>query len=127
MRWYTWVVPTSRPRYQVTDTGAVRELLDRAAHACPELAHNRKALLLYAAEVGAGHLLDGRVEEGADLDGELLRHIGDWVAVGRGRLLAAGPDPQTVAALLRESGVRAEQLYRVPADEDAIASGHDAP
>jgi hypothetical protein len=46
-------MPTSRPRYSVTDTGKTAELLDLAARAWPEV-EDRKALLLRLAEAGAG-------------------------------------------------------------------------
>lgn len=45
-------MPTTRPRYSVTDTGATAELLDVAQRAWPELS-DRKQLLLRLAEVGA--------------------------------------------------------------------------
>lgn len=45
-------MPTTRPRYTVTDTGATAELLDIAHRAWPELG-DRKELLLRLAEVGA--------------------------------------------------------------------------
>jgi len=45
-------VPTTRPRYSVTDTGKTAELLDLAERAWPEV-HDRKELLLRLAEAGA--------------------------------------------------------------------------
>lgn len=54
-RWYTWLVPTARPRYQVTDTGSVRAMLDDAAKRWPEV-RGRKALLLRLAEAGAAQI-----------------------------------------------------------------------
>lgn len=53
--WYTLAVPTARPRYQVTDTGSVRAMLDDAAKRWPEV-RDRKALLLRLAEAGAAQL-----------------------------------------------------------------------
>mgnify|MGYP006915253010 CR=1 FL=1 len=38
-------MPTTKPRYTVTDTGEVSELLDRAQRRWPDL-HDRKKLLL---------------------------------------------------------------------------------
>jgi hypothetical protein len=45
-------VPTTKPRYTVTDTGGLRELLDGAQRRWPEL-RDRKELLLKLAAVGA--------------------------------------------------------------------------
>ena len=59
-------VPTARPRYQVTDTGSVREMLDGAAQAWPDV-RDRKALLLRLAEAGAAQLARER-EQGDALD-----------------------------------------------------------
>ncbi len=46
-------MPTTRPRYSVTDTGKTAELLDLAQRVWPEV-HDRKELLLRLAEAGAG-------------------------------------------------------------------------
>lgn len=46
-------MPTTRPRYSVTDTGRTAELLDVAARAWPDV-QDRKELLLRLAEAGAG-------------------------------------------------------------------------
>jgi len=43
-------VPTTRPRYTVTDTGEVREMLDLARRAWPEIAERKELLLLLAGE-----------------------------------------------------------------------------
>ncbi len=45
-------MPTTRPRYSVTDTGKTAELLDLAAQAWPEIG-DRKELLLRLAAAGA--------------------------------------------------------------------------
>jgi hypothetical protein len=45
-------MPTTHPRYTVTDTGAVREMLDLAQRRWPDV-HDRRQLLLRLA--GAGH------------------------------------------------------------------------
>jgi len=50
-RCYTNCVPTTKPRYTFTDTGAVQDLLDAAQRRWPEIA-DRKALLLRLAEEG---------------------------------------------------------------------------
>ena len=47
-------MPTTRPRYQITDTGKVSEMLDLAASAWPE--KPRKELLLALAELGRDEL-----------------------------------------------------------------------
>jgi hypothetical protein len=44
-------VPTTKPRYTLTDTGHLRELLDAAQQRWPEIA-DRKQLLLRLAEEG---------------------------------------------------------------------------
>lgn len=44
-------MPTVKPRYTVTDTGEVRELLDLAQERWPEI-HSRKELLLRLATAG---------------------------------------------------------------------------
>lgn len=115
-------MPTSRPRYQVTDTGRVRALLDRAAQAWPERSGERKALLLTLAEMGAEHLPEP--EPAGPSDDDLRAHAGDWVALARGRMLVAGRDPAAVVAWLREHGERAEQLYRLPLTEEDVAAEH---
>jgi hypothetical protein len=50
-RCYTRQMPTSKPRYVVTDTGATAEMLDRAQQAWPEVT-DRKQLLLRLAALG---------------------------------------------------------------------------
>jgi len=47
------IVPTSKPRYAITDTATVERTLDEAARRWPELAGDRKALLLRVLEIGA--------------------------------------------------------------------------
>ena len=44
-------MPTTKPRYTVTDSGAVSELLDEAQRRWPEV-RDRKQLLLRLAETG---------------------------------------------------------------------------
>lgn len=116
-------MPTTQPRYQVTDTGRVRTLLDRAAAAWPDLAGNRKALLVRLAETGAEHLPPPSLTA-PELD--LRRHVGDWVALRDGALLVAAPDAEAVVTWLRAHGERADQVFRVPADDAAIAAAHGA-
>jgi len=45
-------MPTSKPRYMLTDTGDLSDLLDAAQHRWPEVT-SRKELLLRLAAVGA--------------------------------------------------------------------------
>lgn len=54
-RCYTYFVPTTQPRYTVTDTGELREMLDAAAKRWPEVKDRRK-LLLKLAETGAARV-----------------------------------------------------------------------
>jgi hypothetical protein len=50
-RCYTSAMPTTKPRYTVTDSGAVSELLDEAQRRWPQI-RDRKELLLRLAEAG---------------------------------------------------------------------------
>jgi hypothetical protein len=54
-------VPTTRPRYTVTDTGQTAELLDLAQRAWPEVT-DRRQLLLRLTEMG-GEALGARLAE----------------------------------------------------------------
>jgi hypothetical protein len=45
------IVPTTHPRYTITDTGAVRQLLDDAQRKWPDVG-NRKELLMRLAQTG---------------------------------------------------------------------------
>ena len=84
-------MPTSMPRYTVTDTGEVSELLDEAQRRWPEV-RDRKALLLRLAAAG-GEAIDrdvaarrAAVEQTAGAlsgvygPGELERLREDWPA-----------------------------------------------
>jgi hypothetical protein len=79
-------VPTTRPRYTITDTGSVRDLLDHAEGRWPEVG-DRKELLLRLAQtghdaLGLGQAAASRRQERqrtALLD---LRRIVDWDAIG---------------------------------------------
>jgi hypothetical protein len=84
-------MPTSKPRYTVTDTGEISELLNRAQRRWPDV-HDRKELLLLLAAAGRDaiehELADRRraVEETAGAlsgvyePGELERLRKDWPA-----------------------------------------------
>ncbi|HSS43139.1 MAG TPA: hypothetical protein VLK37_11400 [Solirubrobacterales bacterium] len=50
-------MPTTRPRYTLTDTGVLREQLDDAQRRWPEV-RNRKELLLRLAEAGRKAITD---------------------------------------------------------------------
>lgn len=66
-RCHTCVVPTTHPRYTVTDTGETAELLDLAQQAWPEIT-DRRQLLLRLIETGGAALrieLEGRAHRGA--------------------------------------------------------------
>jgi len=54
-------MPTTRPRYTVTDTGHTAELLDLAQRAWPDVS-DRRQLLLRLTEVG-GEALEGKLAE----------------------------------------------------------------
>jgi hypothetical protein len=53
--WYTYLVPTTRPRYQVTETAELARALDRAAMRWP--GEPRSRLLIRLLEAGA-HTLE---------------------------------------------------------------------
>ena len=59
--WYTRLVPTTRPRYTVTDTGQTAELLDLAQQAWPEIT-DRRQLLLRLTQAG-GRVLQSELAE----------------------------------------------------------------
>ena len=65
-------VPTTHPRYSITDTGPVRELLDDAQRQWPEVG-NRKELLLRLAQAGRDALGLDRAEAEASRRRELQR------------------------------------------------------
>lgn len=54
-------MPTTRPRYSITDTGSVRELIDDAQRRWPEI-RDRKELLLRLARTGHDALHLDRAE-----------------------------------------------------------------
>ncbi len=45
-------VPTTRPRYTVTDTGEVSEMLDLARRAWPDVSERKELLLLLVGRAG---------------------------------------------------------------------------
>jgi hypothetical protein len=78
-------VPTTQPRYSITDTGSVRALLNDAQRQWPEVG-NRKELLLRLAQ--AGHDALGLASAEAETRRELqrsamidLQHTIDWNAI----------------------------------------------
>jgi len=80
-------VPTIHPRYTITDTGPVRELLDEAQRRWPEIG-NRKQLLLRLAQIGRESLRLSDSSTGASqqpdrqrLALERLRALVDWDAI----------------------------------------------
>jgi hypothetical protein len=62
-KWYTCRMPTTRPRYQITETEAVAEALDAAALRWPEDAENRPKLLLRLINEAHLAITDQRDEE----------------------------------------------------------------
>jgi hypothetical protein len=84
---YTGRVPTTRPRYTVTDTGPVRDLLDDAQFRWPEV-RDRKELLLRLAQAGHDSLRLDQVEAEACRRRERqstalidLQRLVDWDAI----------------------------------------------
>lgn len=108
-------MPTTQPRYQITDTGRTRELLDRAARRWPHLAGDRKLLLLRLAEAGEEHLGGADAEhQDADLARQLRASAGRWVAIRDGAILVVADDAGAVITALRDRGQQADSVYRVP-------------
>lgn len=82
-------MPTSKPRYMLTDTGELSDLLDTAQRHWPELT-DRKALLLRLAAAGAAALATEAERRREEIDtsagaltgvyepGELERLRQDW-------------------------------------------------
>lgn len=82
-------MPTTKPRYTITDTGAVREQLDEAQRRWPDV-HDRKELLLRLASVGREAIkreIDQRLQavqetagtlSGVYRENELKRLREDW-------------------------------------------------
>lgn len=80
-------MPTTRPRYSVTDTGPVRDLLDDAQRQWPEI-RDRKALLLRLAQAGHDSLRLSQAEAEASRRRERqrsalinLQRLVDWSAI----------------------------------------------
>jgi len=69
-------VPTTRPRYTLTDTGHLAELLDAAQERWPEIA-DRKLLLLRLAEEGHSSLTGAEAQLGSQ---QRRARIGDALA-----------------------------------------------
>ncbi|HEY2570104.1 MAG TPA: hypothetical protein VGI27_01460 [Solirubrobacteraceae bacterium] len=80
-------MPTTHPRYTITDTGPVSELLDDAQSRWPEMT-DRKELLLRLARAGHESLRLDQAEEEARSRREHqrsalagLQHLVDWSAI----------------------------------------------
>lgn len=58
---HSFDMPTTRPRYTITDTGELSELLDEAQRRWPDV-HDRKELLLRLAAAG-GEAIEREVSE----------------------------------------------------------------
>lgn len=84
-------MPTTRPRYTVTDTGNLREQLDQAQRRWPDI-HDRKQLLLRLVSAGRESIAREAIERetavketagsltGIYQPGELARLREDWSA-----------------------------------------------
>jgi hypothetical protein len=86
-RCYTKPVPTTRPRYTITDTGSVSDLLDDAQLRWPEIG-DRKELLLRLVRAGHDslHLDRAKAEEGERRERQRaalanLQRTVDWGAI----------------------------------------------
>lgn len=81
-------MPTTRPRYTITDAGAVSDLLDDAQRRWPEVS-DRKELLLRLARAGHDslHLDRAKAEESKRRERQRaalarLQRAVDWNAIG---------------------------------------------
>jgi hypothetical protein len=75
-------VPTTRPRYTVTDTGEVREMLDLAERAWPDVRDRNELLMRLAAcgrEIVASRVAAGDADVRRERQREALRRAGDLV------------------------------------------------
>ena len=54
-----------------------------------------------------------------ELQQELQKHPGEWVAITRTTLIAFGKDPAAVARKAREAGIDSPMMFRVPDPEAA--------
>lgn len=110
-------MPTMRPRYQITDTGRTERMLDRAAAAWPEMAEDRKGLLLRALERGTTDLEPANT----NLEEELRQHVGQWVVIKHGRVWMASDDPQEIVDSLKTNNVRGDHMFIVPENFDVFS------
>lgn len=53
-----------------------------------------------------------------ELQAELDKHRGEWVALTRSQLVAFGPDLGMVLAAARQAGFEHPIVYRIPEDAD---------
>lgn len=75
-------VPTTRPRYTVTDTGEIQEMLDLAERRWPECADRRRLLLKLAAagaETVAAEFSAENTRERAERQRQALRRAAELV------------------------------------------------
>jgi hypothetical protein len=75
-------VPTTRPRYTVTDTGELREMLDLAEQAWPEVGDRKELLMRLAAcghEIVASRVAAGHADARRERQREALRRAGELV------------------------------------------------
>lgn len=80
-------MPTIHPRYTLTDTGSLRDLLDDAQRRWPEI-ESRKELLLQLAQTGHESLRVAEIDADASRRRERqssalagLQHAVDWDAI----------------------------------------------
>lgn len=75
-------MPTTHPRYTVTDTGDLREMLDAAQRRWPEIS-DRRQLLLRLAEAGAERVAQEQESAEARHARQVAaaRRIREWVDV----------------------------------------------
>lgn len=81
---YTCGMPTTHPRYAVTDTGDVREMLDAAQRRWPEVADRKQLLLRLAAAGREAIATDLEAAERADrraAQARAMAHASDLVDV----------------------------------------------
>ena len=81
-------MPTTKPRYMLTDTGELSDLLDAAERRWPEVT-DRKALLLRLAAAGAGAIATEAEKRREEIDADRWCAYGR-VRAGRARAAARG-------------------------------------
>ncbi len=76
VRCYTWLMPTTRPRYVITETDEVARALDAAAERWPEDRDSRSKLVVHLLEEGCRAIGEAHGQAVADRREALRRTSG---------------------------------------------------